>query len=99
MAGSVTSGKKAAITNKKKYGDSFYALRAKESQRAWEENGRKPRGFAANRERASWAGRIGGTNSKRKGVKNKQRITTPVVVIEESGRRSLLSVVKGLFAR
>lgn len=38
---------------------------AKLSQESWDENGRKPRGFAANRDRARAAGAKGGRISRR----------------------------------
>lgn len=66
MSGNSTGAKKAAAVIKQKYGANFY-----------EEMGRKggladfstPRGFAANKELAVRAGKIGGTISRR-GRKN-----------------------------
>lgn len=40
-------GKKVVETNKRKYGEDYYARIALESQKAWDKNGRKPRGFAS----------------------------------------------------
>lgn len=60
MSGTKSGGKKAAETNRKKYGKEFYAqIGAK--------GGRKSNtgGFAANRELAREAGRKGGTISRR----------------------------------
>lgn len=62
MAGSVIGGKKAAQTNKDKYGSDYYARIGKRG------GSTKPvglRGFAANRELASEVGRKGGLISKR----------------------------------
>lgn len=47
MSGTRIGGKHAAETNKKRHGKDFYVKMALKSQKAWEENGRKPRGFAA----------------------------------------------------
>ncbi len=60
MAGSEAGGRRAAATNKRKYGRNFYA----EIGRL---GGRKSRtgGFYANRELASAAGRKGGKLSRR----------------------------------
>lgn len=60
MAGTKDGGKKAAMTNKAKYGHSFYA----EIGRKGGKNGHTG-GFAANRELASIAGAKGGRISKR----------------------------------
>jgi general stress protein YciG len=66
MAGTKEGGKKAAITNKKKYGDNFYA----EMGRIGGRNGHTG-GFASNPELAKIAGRIGGKKSKRGPAKKK----------------------------
>lgn len=60
MAGTKAGGKKAAETNKRKYGEDFY----RENGRKGGRNGHTG-GFAANRELASIAGRKGGKISKR----------------------------------
>jgi hypothetical protein len=64
--GTPEGGKRTAITNKAKYGENYYREIALLSQAAWAENGRKPRGFASNKERARAAGAIGGHISKRR---------------------------------
>ena len=46
MAGSKTGGKRAAQTNKERYGEDFYQRIGKLSNASWEKNGCKPRGFA-----------------------------------------------------
>lgn len=69
MAGSKAGGKRAAQTIKERYGEDFYQRIAKLSNASWEKNGRMPRGFAANPELASVAGRRGGLKS-RKGEKS-----------------------------
>lgn len=60
MSGTVKGGKKAAETNKKRYGKDFY-------KRIGSEGGKKGTtgGFAANPELARIAGRKGGKKSKR----------------------------------
>lgn len=60
MAGTKAGGKKAAETNKRKYGEDFY----RENGRKGGRNGHTG-GFAANRELARIAGRKGGKISKR----------------------------------
>lgn len=63
MAGNESRGKKAANTNKEKYGKDFYSKIGAKGGRLG-----KTGGFAAGlegRERASWAGRIGGLKSRR----------------------------------
>lgn len=69
MAGSKAGGKRAAQTIKERYGEDFYQRIGKLSNASWEKNGRMPRGFAANPELASVAGRRGGLKS-RKGEKS-----------------------------
>ena len=66
MAGTKAGGKKAAATNKAKYGDDFY----REMGRI---GGRKGHtgGFASNPERAREAGRLGGLISRRGPAKKK----------------------------
>ena len=60
MAGTVEGGRKAALTNKLKHGDDFYARIGAKGGR----NGRTG-GFAANPELARIAGSKGGKISKR----------------------------------
>lgn len=60
MAGTVEGGRKAAATNRKKYGKEFYANIGRKGGR----NGHTG-GFAANPELAKIAGAIGGRKSKR----------------------------------
>lgn len=61
MAGTKEGGKKAAATNKEKYGKAFY-------QMIGTKGGKKTgmKGFALNRELARTAGAKGGKNSRRK---------------------------------
>lgn len=66
MAGTKAGGKKAAATNKAKYGENFYA----EMGRIGGRNGHTG-GFASNPELAKRAGRIGGLKSKRGPAKKK----------------------------
>lgn len=66
MAGSTKGGKRAAQTNKERYGEDFYQRIGKLSVVSWEKNGRKPRGFAANPELARIAGARGGRKSRRR---------------------------------
>lgn len=65
MSGTRSGGAKAAATNKRKYGESFYEDIGKLSHKAWVRNGRKPRGFSVNKELASIAGARGGHISRR----------------------------------
>lgn len=65
MAGTAKGGKRAAQTNKERHGEDFYQRIGKLSNAGWEKNGRKPRGFAANRELARVAGAKGGKISRR----------------------------------
>lgn len=63
MAGTIIGGKRAAATNKTRYGDNFYARIGAIGGR----NGNTG-GFFANRELARTAGRIGGLKSRRRKV-------------------------------
>ena len=65
MAGTVIGGKKAAQTTKERYGEDFHQKMGKLANEAWEKNGRKPRGFAANPELARIAGAKGGRIGRR----------------------------------
>lgn len=47
MANNSEGAKKAAQTTKERHGADFYARNARLAQKKWEENGKKPRGFAA----------------------------------------------------
>lgn len=75
MAGTKAGGRKAAVTNKLKYGDNFYANIGRRGGR----NGHTG-GFAANPELAKIAGAIGGRKSKR--GKAKAKITRNVDGLE-----------------
>lgn len=65
MPGTLAGGRKAAITNKQKYGNDFYARIGAKGGR----NGHTG-GFAANPALARIAGAKGGRKSRRTGVKN-----------------------------
>ena len=67
MSGNITGGKKAAQTNKKRYGSDFYANIGRKGGK----NGHTG-GFAADHERARRAGAIGGKKSKRGPAKKKK---------------------------
>ena len=69
MAGTVEGGRKAAATNRKKYGKEFYANIGRKGGR----NGHTG-GFAANPELAKIAGAIGGRKSKRGPAKRGGRV-------------------------
>ena len=60
MAGTIAGGKKAAKTNKDRYGDDWYIQIGSQGGKA-----KVPKGFALNLERARSAGRKGGKISKR----------------------------------
>lgn len=66
MAGTRSGGRAAAETNKQRYGVDYYSKIGKKSHASWVKNGRKPRGFAADKELASRAGKIGGEISRKK---------------------------------
>jgi hypothetical protein len=66
MAGNLEGGRKAAATNKKRYGKDFYANIGRKGGK----NGHTG-GFAADPERARRAGAIGGKKSKRGPAKKK----------------------------
>lgn len=65
MSGTTAGGKKAAKTNKKRYGKDFYKIQGSKGGRKGHTGG-----FAANPNLAKIAGAIGGARSSRKGVKN-----------------------------
>lgn len=69
MAGTKAGGKRAAAKNKANYGDDFYKQIGSLGGRV---KTSKPKGFAANPELASRAGRKGGKKSSRAGVENGQ---------------------------
>lgn len=73
MSGTKAGGVKASVTNKKRYGQSFYVRIGGMNLEAWIANGRKPRGFAAVPGLAERAGKIGGRLGKRGPAKNKLR--------------------------
>lgn len=77
MAGTLLGGRKAATTNKKRYGDSFYADIGRKGGKA---TGLK--GFAVNRELARTAGAKGGKISRR-GRANKWQETQKVHVKQQ----------------
>lgn len=66
MAGTKAGGKKAAASNKAKYGKNFYADIGRKGGKAGHTGG-----FAADPELARRAGAIGGKKSKRGPAKNK----------------------------
>ena len=61
MAGNLTGGKKAAATNKAKYGADFYVKNGALGGKA-----KVSKGFGANRELARTAGSLGGRISRRR---------------------------------
>lgn len=65
MSGTVAGGRKAAQTNKRKYGESFYKVLGAQGGKKGKKDG-AIKGFDADRELARRAGAIGGTISKRK---------------------------------
>ena len=65
MPGTSQGAKRAAQTNKERYGEDYYQRIGKLSNASWERNGRKPKGFAANPELAKLVGKKGGTISRR----------------------------------
>lgn len=68
MAGTKEGGLTASETIKARYGDTFYSDLGKKGAEAYmaiPKEERKPRGFAANIERARAAGKIGGQRSRK----------------------------------
>lgn len=53
----LSKGQKAAITNKKRYGDDFYVTIGRKGGMKTTAEGAAPKGFAANRALASLAGK------------------------------------------
>lgn len=81
MAGTKAGGRKAAVTNKLKYGDNFYANIGRRGGR----NGHTG-GFFANPELAKIAGAIGGRKSKRGPAKPKTTAERIMRELEEYNR-------------
>lgn len=67
MSGTREGGLKARNTNIKLYGKDFYKIAGSKGGQVGHTGG-----FAADPERARWAGRKGGLKSRRNGVKNGQ---------------------------
>lgn len=67
MPGNREGGLKAARTNKKRYGEDFFRMIGSKGGQA---KTSKPKGFAADRQRAKEAGHKGGRRSRRTGVNN-----------------------------
>lgn len=66
MSGTITGGRKAAETNKIKYGEDFYKIIAAKGGRA-----KVPKGFSMmTRKQRSLAGTLGGRKSKRRPSNN-----------------------------
>lgn len=98
MAGTKAGGKKAAATNKAKYGDKFYANIGRKGG----QNGHTG-GFAANPELAKVAGAKGGKISKRGPARNPRspHITDEEMIIvrkREELRRRLKAEIRALEA-
>lgn len=88
MAGTLAGGRKAAITNKKLYGNDFYKTIGAKGGR----NGHTG-GFAANPDLARIAGAKGGRLSRRTNVKNGEGRNRDIermekILEEESGRNN-----------
>jgi len=69
MAATVEGGKKAAKTNKERYGEDFYKINGAKGGSKTHAQGAKPKGFAANKKLALLAGAKGGRISKRRPAK------------------------------
>ena len=69
MSGNVTGGKKAADTNKERYGKEFYK---KIGSKGGSVEHRDTRPFTKNRDLARKAGAKGGRKSTRKGISNRK---------------------------
>lgn len=93
MAGTKAGGKKAAATNKEKYGSEFYANIGRKGG----QNGHTG-GFAANPELAKEAGRKGGSISKRGPAKYPHLTKTNADVRSAAERRRLKAEIRALEA-
>lgn len=93
VAGTKAGGKKAAATNKEKYGSEFYANIGRKGG----QNGHTG-GFAANPELAKEAGRKGGTISKRGPAKYPHLTKTDATVRSAAERRRLKAEIRALEA-
>ena len=69
MSGNVTGGKKAADTNKERYGKEFYKKIGSKGGSVIHPDTRP---FARNRDLARKAGAMGGRKSTRKGISNRK---------------------------
>lgn len=85
MAGTADGGKRAAETNKKRYGKDFYRVIGSKGGKLG-----RTGGFYANRELARRAGRKGGTISRRE-KKTPVQFVDAVVVTEERVKEIILS--------
>ena len=68
MAGNKIGGLKAKNTIEMKYGHDFWSVTGSKGGRRTMKDGCRPKGFAADRDRAKRAGAKGGKRSKRKPV-------------------------------
>ena len=95
MSGTKAGGKKAAKTNKERYGEDFYKVQGAKGGR----NG-PTGGFASDRELARIAGAKGGKKSRRTGVRNgegtyKRRVKKAVIEEEPTKKKGLLNRIFG----
>lgn len=74
MAGNKTGGLKAKETNIREHGQDFYKRIGGLGGKKTKADGCKPKGFAADPERARRSGRVGGSNSSRRGIGNKKKV-------------------------
>lgn len=74
MAGSKIGGLKAKESNLREHGQDFYERIGGLGGKKTKADGCKPKGFAADPNRARTAGTLGGQRSSRKGVTNKKRV-------------------------
>jgi general stress protein YciG len=75
MTNRQTGGQKTAATNKARYGADFYVRLGEKGGKSYNRASSPPKGFAADRERARRAGKIGGTRSRRKTQARQNMIT------------------------
>ena len=71
MAGNLKGGAQAAKTNKELYGEDFYSRIGKLGGKA---PSKTPKGFAANKDFARIAGKLGGAKSKRVKGDNRESV-------------------------
>lgn len=92
MSGTKIGGKRAAKTIRERHGDDFYKIIGARGGH----NGHTG-GFASNHELAVRAGRIGGSKSRRTGVKNGEGNTHKKVDVESEAENKMFGFLSRVF--